>query len=66
MSQSDSPSIKKSGELDHKLAQFDYDTPVEEWPREEKEELLDLIAQLDCGMGEALRDIRGTELGDQS
>lgn len=66
MSQTDSPSIKNTGDLDHKLAQFDYDTPAEEWPREEKETLLDLIAQLDCGMGQALRKARGIETGDQS
>lgn len=54
MSKSDTP--KK--DIRVKLSKFDYDTPVEEWDEDERQELLDLVAQLDCRMGEALRKVR--------
>lgn len=53
------PDLMDEKRLHGKLAKFDYDTPVEEWDEEEIQELLDLVAHTDTGMGEALRKGRG-------
>lgn len=62
-----SKSTTPGGNIDYKLAQFDFDTPVEEWPEEDIQDLLDTVAELDCEFGHILRDIRSDDgAGDQS
>lgn len=51
----------RPSDLEVQLAQFDYDTPVEEWPEEEVTKLLDLVEQLDCTFADTLAECRAGE-----
>ena len=49
---------KPRSDLEVQLAQFDYDTPVEEWPDDDIQELLDLVEELDCSFADTLARYR--------